>query len=86
MDLDENSDQLILTDTISEEKLSELDLDFKSVKLYTYDPNNESDNFKGQEIDASQYRITYDNSQTGKRILTLRLPDSMACVLLSICI
>lgn len=81
MDLDENSDQLILTDTISEEKLSELDLDFKSVKLYTYDPNNESDNFKGQEIDASQYRITYDNSQTGKRILTLRLPDSMACVL-----
>ena len=80
-DLDPESDTLTLEDTLNYEtsKLVSVNLDLGSVKLYLYD-NTKEDNC-GALIDASKYAVKYDYSQSGKRIMKITLPDSLACVL-----
>lgn len=80
-DLDPESDTLTLEDTLDYEtnKLLSVNLDLGSVKLYLYD--NTKEDSCGVLIDASKYAVKYDYSQSGKRIMKITLPDSLACVL-----
>ena len=75
-DLDVEKDTLILEDKISYTKLYSVSLNLDSVKLYHYDPSQES--FCGNEISSTRYQIRYD-SQAGK--MTVVVPDQLACVL-----
>lgn len=80
-DLDPESDTLTLEDTLDYDtnKLLSVNLDLGSVKLYLYD--NTKEDSCGALIDASKYAVKYDYSQSGKRIMKITLPDSLACVL-----
>lgn len=80
-DLDVNSDTLTLYDTLNYSNLDGVYLDLANVKLYTYDPTNAENNYRGEAIDSSRYQVAYDNSQTQKQVLTVKLPDELACVL-----
>ena len=80
-DLDVNSDTLTLYDTLNYSNLDGVYLDLANVKLYTYDPTNAENNYRGEVIDSSRYQVAYDNSQTQKQVLTVKLPDELACVL-----
>lgn len=79
--LDINCDTLTLYDTLTYSNLDGVYLDLSNVQLYTYDPNNTSDNYRGELIDTSRYQVTYNNTSSGKQVLTVTLPDELACVL-----
>ena len=79
--LDINSDTLTLYDTLTYSNLDGIYLDLSNVQLYTYDLNNAENNYKGELIDSSRYQVAYNNVESGKQVLTVKLPDELACVL-----
>ena len=75
-DLDPNSDELELTDTLNADSALEPKLDPNSIKLYAYDITK--DHHYDPEKEVKNYRVKYDET-THK--LTVELPDKTACVL-----
>ena len=75
-DLDPNSDKIVLKDELDLYYEYSAYIDASSLKLYEYDSTKE--NYRGQVIDSSRYLVQMD---TQKNILTITLPDELACVL-----
>ena len=75
-DLDPNSDKIVLKDELDLYYEYSAYIDASSLKLYEYDSTKE--NNRGQVIDSSRYQVQMD---TQKNILTITLPDELACVL-----
>ena len=81
-DLIPNSDTIELKDVLSgltNQVKAYLEID--SIKLYKYDPNAEEDNYKGQEVDRSEYTVQYDDTNSGQRTMILTISDSTPYVL-----
>lgn len=74
-DLDPNSDKIVLKDVLDSYQYSAY-IDASSLKLYEYDSSQE--NNRGNLIDSSRYQVQMD---TQENILTITLPDELACVL-----
>lgn len=74
-DLDPNSDRIVLKDVLDSYQYSAY-IDASSLKLYEYD--SESENHRGKLIDSSRYQVQMD---TQNNVLTITLPDELACVL-----
>lgn len=74
-DLDPNSDKIVLKDVLDSNQYSAY-INASSLKLYEYDSSKE--NNRGNLIDSSRYQVQMD---TQKNILTITLPDELACVL-----
>ena len=75
-DLDPNSDKIVLRDKLELDNKYSAYIDASSLKLYEYDSSKE--NNRGNLIDSSRYQVQMD---TQKNILTITLPDELACVL-----
>lgn len=75
-DLDPNSDKIVLRDKLELDNKYSAYIDASSLKLYEYDSSTE--NNRGNLIDSSRYQVQMD---TQKNILTITLPDELACVL-----
>lgn len=75
-DLDPNSDKIVLRDELEFDNNYSAYIDASSLKLYEYDSSKE--NNRGNLIDSSRYQVQMD---TQKNILTITLPDELACVL-----
>ena len=75
-DLDPNSDKIVLRDELEFDNKYSAYIDASSLKLYEYDSSKE--NNRGNLIDSSRYQVQMD---TQKNILTITLPDELACVL-----
>lgn len=75
-DLDPNSDKIVLKDELELYYAYSAYIDASSLKLYEYDSTKE--NNRGQLIDSSRYQVQMD---TQNNILTITLPDELACVL-----
>ena len=74
--LDPNSDRIVLRDELEFDNRYSAYIDASSLKLYEYDSSKE--NNRGNLIDSSRYQVQMD---TQKNILTITLPDELACVL-----
>ena len=74
-DLDPNSDKIVLKDVLDSHQYSAY-IDASSLKLYEYDSNAED--HRGKLIDSSRYQVQMD---TQNNVLTITLPDELACVL-----
>lgn len=74
-DLDPNSDKIVLKDVLDSNQYSAY-INASSLKLYEY--NSNSEDHRGKLIDSSRYQVQMD---TQKNILTITLPDELACVL-----
>lgn len=75
-DLDPNSDRILLRDELEFDNRYSAYIDASSLKLYEYDSSQE--NNRGNLIDSSRYQVQMD---TQENILTITLPDELACVL-----
>lgn len=75
-DLDPNSDRIVLRDELEFDNRYSAYIDASSLKLYEYDSSKE--NNRGNLIDSSRYQVQMD---TQNNILTITLPDELACVL-----
>ena len=75
-DLDPNSDKIVLRDELELDSKYSAYIDASSLKLYEYDSSKE--NNRGQLIDSSRYQVQMD---TQNNVLTITLPDELACVL-----
>lgn len=75
-DLDPNSDRIVLRDELEFDNKYSAYIDASSLKLYEYDSSKE--NNRGNLIDSSRYQVQMD---TQNNILTITLPDELACVL-----
>ena len=75
-DLDPNSDTIVLRDELGLDNQYSAYIDASSLKFYEYDSTKE--NNRGQLIDSSRYQVQMD---TQNNILTITLPDELACVL-----
>ncbi|WP_295290592.1 SpaA isopeptide-forming pilin-related protein [uncultured Catenibacterium sp.] len=75
-DLDPNSDKIVLKDELELYYQYSAYVDASSLKLYEYDSSKE--NNRGKVIDSSRYQVQMD---TKNNILTITLPDELACVL-----
>ena len=75
-DLDPNSDKIVLKDELELYYQYSAYVDASSLKLYEYDSSKE--NNRGKVIDPSRYQVQMD---TKNNILTITLPDELACVL-----
>ena len=75
-DLDPNSDKIVLMDELELYYQYSAYVDASSLKLYEYDSSKE--NNRGKVIDPSRYQVQMD---TKNNILTITLPDELACVL-----
>ena len=75
-DLDPNSDRIVLRDKLEFDNKYSAYIDVSSLKLYEYDSSKE--NKRGNLIDSSRYQVQMD---TQNNILTITLPDELACVL-----
>lgn len=75
-DLDPNSDKIVLRDKLEFDNKYSAYIDASSLKLYEYDSSEE--NNRGNLIDSSRYQVQMD---TQNNILTITLPDELACVL-----
>ena len=74
-DLDPNSDKIVLKDVLDSYQYSAY-IDASSLKLYEY--NSKSEDHRGKLIDSSRYQVQMD---TQNNVLTITLPDELACVL-----
>lgn len=54
-------------------------LELDSLKLYTYDHSTEG--HLGNLLDRSKYKVKYDDSNPKAPVLTVTVPDELACVL-----
>lgn len=75
-DLDPNSDKIVLRDELELDSKYSAYIDASSLKLYEYD--SKAEDHRGKLIDSSRYQVQMD---TQKNILTITLPDELACVL-----
>ena len=75
-DLDPNSDRIVLRDELEFDNQYSAYIDASSLKLYEYDSSKE--NNRGNLIDSSRYQVQMD---TQNNVLTITLPDELACVL-----
>lgn len=75
-DLDPNSDRIVLRDKLEFDNQYSAYIDASSLKLYEYDSSKE--NSRGNLIDSSRYQVQMD---TQNNVLTITLPDELACVL-----
>lgn len=75
-DLDPNSDRILLRDELEFDNRYSAYIDASSLKLYEYDSSQE--NNRGNLIDSSRYQVQMD---TQENVLTITLPDELACVL-----
>ena len=79
-DLIPGKDEVELVDKLTFEKdgiKAYLELD--SLKLYTYDHSTEG--HLGNLLDRSKYKVKYDDSNPKAPVLTVTVPDELACVL-----
>lgn len=79
-DLIPGKDEVELVDKLTFEKdgiKAYLELD--SLKLYTYDHSAEG--HLGNLLDRSKYKVKYDDSNPKAPVLTVTVPDELACVL-----
>lgn len=74
--LDPNSDKIVLKDELELYYEYSAYIDASSLKLYEYDSSK--DNNRGKVIDSSRYQVQID---TQTNVLTITLPDELACVL-----
>ena len=74
--LDPNSDKIVLKDELELYYEYSAYIDASSLKLYEYDSSKE--NNRGKVIDSSRYQVQID---TQTNVLTITLPDELACVL-----
>lgn len=74
-DLDPNSDKIVLKDVLDSYQYSAY-INASSLKLYEY--NSNSEDHRGKLIDSSRYQVQMD---TQNNVLTITLPDELACVL-----
>lgn len=74
--LDPNSDKIVLKDELELYYEYSAYIDASSLKLYEYDSSKE--NNRGKVIDSSGYQAQID---TQTNVLTITLPDELACVL-----
>lgn len=75
-DLDPKSDKIVLKDELDLYYEYSAYIDASSLKIYEYDSSKE--NNRGKVIDSSRYQVQMD---TQNNILTITLPDELACVL-----
>ena len=75
-DLDSNSDKIVLKDELKLDQGYSAYIDASSLKLYEYD--SKSEDHRGKLIDSSRYQVQMD---TQNNVLTITLPDELACVL-----
>ena len=75
-DLDPNSDKIVLRDKLELDNRYSAYIDVSSLKLYEYD--SETEDHRGKLIDSSRYQVQMD---TQNNVLTITLPDELACVL-----
>lgn len=75
-DLDPNSDKIVLRDELELDNRYSAYIDASSLKLYEYD--SIAEDHRGKLIDSSRYQVQMD---TQKNVLTITLPDELACVL-----
>lgn len=79
-DLIPEKDEVELVDKLTFEKdgiKAYLELD--SLKLYTYDHSAEG--HLGNLLDRSKYKVKYDDSNPKASVMTVTVPDELACVL-----
>lgn len=77
-DLDNNSDTLTLKDRLTLPPGASATLSLDETKLYYLDLSNEDNNYRGDAVDSSLYRIAYDDINNEISVI---VPDEFACVL-----
>lgn len=68
---------LTLMDNLNADGIS-VALQTENVKLYSYDPTNEKNHYKGQQLSTSAFQFRYDEP---KKQFTAVVPDETPCVL-----
>ena len=77
-DLDNNSDTLTLKDRLTLPSGASATLSLDETKLYYLDLSNRDNNYHGEVVDSSLYRIAYDDINNEISVI---VPDEFACVL-----
>lgn len=77
-DLDNNSDTLKLKDRLTLPSGASATLSLDETKLYYLDLSNRDNNYHGEVVDSSLYRIAYDDINNEISVI---VPDKFACVL-----
>ncbi len=77
-DLDNNSDTLTLKDRLILPSGASATLSLDETKLYYLDLSNRDNNYHGEVVDSSLYRIAYDDINNEISVI---VPDEFACVL-----
>ena len=79
-DLIPGKDEVELVDKLTFEKEGiKAYLELDNLKLYTYDHSTEG--HLGTLLDRSKYKVKYDDSNPKAPVLTVTVPDELACVL-----
>lgn len=68
---------LTLTDTLQTQNITS-EIRLGTVKLYSYNQNNKTGHYKGEELNATSFTFQYDES---KKTFTAVVPDQTPCVL-----
>lgn len=77
-DLDNTSDTLTLKDKLTLPSGASATLSLDETKLYYLDLSNNDNNYRGDAVDSSLYRIAYDDINNEISVI---VPDEFACVL-----
>lgn len=77
-DLDNKSDTLTLKDKLTLTPGASATLSLDETKLYYLDLSNKDNNYRGEAVDSSLYRIAYDDINNEISVI---VPDEFACVL-----
>lgn len=77
-DLDNKSDTLTLKDRLTLPSGASATLSLDETKLYYLDLSNRDNNYRGEVVDSSLYRIAYDDINNEISVI---VPDEFACVL-----
>lgn len=77
-DLDNKSDTLTLKDKLTLPPGASATLSLDETKLYYLDLSNKDNNYRGEAVDSSLYRIAYDDINNKISVI---VPDEFACVL-----
>ena len=77
-DLDNRSDTLTLKDRLTLPSGASATLSLDETKLYYLDLSNRDNNYHGEVVDSSLYRIAYDDINNEISVI---VPDKFACVL-----
>lgn len=77
-DLDNKSDTLTLKDELTLPSGASATLSLDETKLYYLDLSKKDNNYRGEAVDSSLYRIAYDDINNEISVI---VPDEFACVL-----